>query len=527
MKKAFLLASAFVLLLVVILTLKQERSPEWGQYQTEYYNEQLLRLEVELGTLQGVNEKRQKLEEIENYRNQKPEIVNLVLPNGQVERCKTCHIGIEEISDSHPSDTLGCAVCHGGNPLSLDKTIAHAQMVGGGHPGSLDVASLSCGGTGPNGVTCHSGNHDQTKNQVDTVKTSIMSTKAGELSVVRRIFGIDKTTEVPGLNKGEGAFHYPNPLQGRLKESVFLQDCLSQCHQSEGDLLLHLNNPQLASAKTPSTSTTELASSPGIMDKAITEEVTSPSHSKNVLDTRVQANGCESCHSLTNPTHTYVGNDTTIKENQSGRGMVHRLTTQIPYTQCNQCHNQGTHDPIQMKFTVRSDMDQVTRDWQAGDLTWTDRVRDYYLPGELFARCEVSLDCIDCHTRLDTKGDGEFYTSQQEAVHIQCLDCHGTKEKIPLTKKVEDPNDLVVQMQKQITNPNFPTLKIGDEILISAQGEELPYLRHKGDDWIQSSRVTGKTFKVPLVIESQCEQSPEEQGADFCHKCHDRTAESP
>jgi hypothetical protein len=323
-----------------------------------------------------------------------------------------------------------------------------------------------------------------------------MSTKAGELSIVRRIFGIDKTTEVPGLSKGEGAFHYPNPLLGRSNEGVFQQDCLSQCHQSGGDLLLHVNNPQLATAK-------------------------------NFSNPKVQGNGCEACHVLTNPTHTYLGNDTTIKENMSGRGMVHRLTTQIPYTQCNQCHNQGTHDPIQMKFTVRTDIENVTRDWQAGDLTWADRVRDYYIPGELFARCEVSLDCIDCHTRLDTMGDGELYTSQHEAVHIQCLDCHGTKDKLPLTKKVENPNDLAIRMPKQITNPNFPMLKIGDEILISAQGEELPFLRHSGDDWIQSSRVTGKTFKIPLVIGSECEQNSEEQGADSCHKCHDRTAENP
>ncbi|KJR46765.1 Cytochrome c family protein [Desulfosporosinus sp. I2] len=498
MKKVVLLVSTLILVLIIILTLKQEGTPEWGRYQTEYFKEQLANLQIELGSVRDDNEKQKLLAEIESYRQRKPEIVNLTLPNGETERCKTCHIGIEEISNSHPSDTMGCAVCHGGNPLSLDKTTAHAQMNGGGHPGSLDVASLSCGGTGPSGVACHSGNQDLAKNQVDTVKTSIMSTKAGELSVVRRMFGIDKTTEVPGLDKVVGAYHYPNPLQGRPNEEVFQQDCLSQCHQSTGDLHLNLKNPQSATAQ-PATASNE----------------------------KVQANGCEACHVLTNPTHTYIGNDPTIQENQSGRGMVHRLTTQIPYTQCNQCHNQGTHDPIKMKLSARSDIDKVTRDWQAGDLTWTDRVRDYYLPGEVFARCEVSLDCIDCHTKLDTMGDGEFYTSQHEAVHIQCLYCHGTKEKLPQTKKIESPNELAVQMQRQITNPNFPTLKIGDEILVSAKGEELAFLRHSGEDWIQSSRVTGKPFKIPLVIGSACEQNPEEQGADSCHKCHDRTAENP
>jgi len=509
MKKAFLLASLF-LILMVILTLKQSSAPEWGSYQMEYFTEHTSKLRLELGTISDADEQKRVQAEIVSYQNRKPEIINLVLPNGKVERCQTCHLGIEEISDSHPSDTLGCAVCHGGNPLSLDKTTAHAQMYGGGHPGSLDVASLSCGGIGPNGVACHSGNHDLANNQVDTVKTSIMSTKAGELSIVRRIFGLDKTNEIPGLRKGEGAFAYPNPLQGRPNEEMFQQNCLSQCHQSGGDLRLSKNNPLLAT------------------DEQEISKVTSfQSSEKHLSNGKVQGNGCEACHVLTNPTHTYIGNDPTIKENQSGRGMVHRLTTQIPYTQCNQCHNRGTHDPIQMKFTVRPDSEKVTRDWQAGDLTWTDRVTDYYLPGELFALCEVSLDCIDCHTRLDTMGDGELYTSQHEAVHIQCRDCHGTKDQLPQTKKLENPEDLALQMQKQVTNSKFPTLKMGDEILVTSLGEDLPFLRHVGDAWIQSSRVTGKTFKIPLVLGSKCEQNPKEQGADSCHKCHDRTAQNP
>ena len=225
---------------------------------------------------------------------------------------------------------------------------------------------------------------------------------------------------------------------------------------------------------------------------------------------------------MTNPTHTYIGDDTTIQANNLNHGMVHRLTTQIPYTQCNQCHNQGNHDALKMGFTVRPDLAKVVRDWLAGDTTWTDRLSDYYLPSEIFARCEVSLDCIDCHTRQDVMGDDQLHTSEYDAVHLQCLDCHGTKERPPLTKKIENLQDLA--FEEQITNPQFPVLQIGDEILLTAKDEELPFIRHKGDNWIQSSRVTGKTFNVPLVFGSQCQQVPDEQGADSCHKCHDRSA---
>jgi len=505
MKKTFLLAS-LLLILIVILVLKQGTTPSWAHYQTEYFTAQIAKLQVELGTVQDETKIKQVQQDIAGYQNRKPEIVNLVLPNGKVERCKTCHIGIEEISNSHPSNTFGCAVCHGGNPLSLDETTAHAQMLGGGHPGSLTVSSLSCGGTGANGVSCHSGNHEPAQNLVDLVKTSIMSTKAGELSVVRMTFGLDKTKEVPGLTKGQAAYLYPSPLQGQANEGQFQQNCLSQCHQSGGELSIPLAQGTTLPSNTP-------------------HEGVAQSKTMSQANGQIQANGCEACHVLTNPTHTYIGEDTTIKANKSGHGMVHSLTTQIPYTQCNQCHNQGNHDPIKMEFSARSDMTKVIRDWTAGYTTWTDRLSDYYLPGELFARCEVSLDCIDCHTRQDVMGDGEFYTSQYDAVHIQCLDCHGTKEKLPLTKKVENPNDL--KFKESITNPVFPALKTGDEILITTKGEELPFLRHNGDNWIQTSRVTEKAFKIPLVLGSSCEQIADEQGADSCHKCHARSAQHP
>ena len=496
MKKTFFLASLF-LILTVLLVIKRGSTPDWTRYQEEYFAEQIAQLKQQLGLVQDKAKKSQIQQEIESYQQRKPEVVDLILPNGKVERCKTCHMGIEEISSSHPSNTLGCTVCHGGNPLSLDQATAHAQMYGNGHPGALNVSALSCGGTGANGEACHSGNQEQAKNEVDLVKSSIMSTKAGELSVVRQMFGFDKTKSVPGLSKDQPASQYPHPLQGRSNESAFQQNCLSQCHQNGGKLPL---------------------------DTMLTQTGSDESKGTGQENKVVLGNGCEACHVLVDPSHTYTGSDVTMK-NAIGYGMVHSITTQIPYTQCNQCHNQGNHDPIKMTFTYRSDLTKVVRDWLTGDSTWADRVSDYYLPGEIFAKCEVSLDCIDCHTRQDVMGDNKMHTSQYDAVHLQCLDCHGTKEKLPQTKKIENPNDLA--FEEQITNPQFPALQIGDEILMTAKGEELPFIRHKGENWIQSSRVTGKTFNVPLVFGSQCKQVSNEQGADSCHKCHDRSALHP
>lgn len=499
-KKNILPLLGLLFVLTAIYALKENQTPAWMNYQKKYFAEQIQQVETEISVTTDPKQKQALQVELQGWEKRQPQIVNLVLPNGKVERCQTCHLGTEEISPSHPVNTFGCVVCHGGNPLSLDENTAHAGWYGQGHPGSLTTVTLSCGGPGPNGESCHAGNPNQADNQVDLVKSSIMSTKAGELSFVRRMFGLDPGKTVPGLKQGQTAETYPSPLGGMPQQQQFIAGCLTQCHQDNGQLPLFAlpkNHPiQLPQGQFP-----------------------------NGAKAEATANGCEACHVLTNPTHTYVGQDVTIPRNQIGFGMVHKLTTQIPYTQCNQCHNQGQHDPIHMKFTPRVDLQKVINDWQSPNLTWKDRVKDYYVPGEVFAKCEVSLDCIDCHTRQDVMGDGHFYQSEYDAVHIQCMDCHGTLNSLPLTKTITSNKDLA--FEEQTTNPVFPALKTGDKIVVTHKGEEMPFIRYSDGSWKLWSRVTGKEFNIPLVEGSQCLQDPNDQSADSCHKCHQSTANSP
>ena len=107
--------------------------------------------------------------------------------SGKPEYCLTCHLGIEEISPSHPVEAFGCVVCHGGEPLALDKDMAHAGMRGGRNPARLDVASQSCGQT-----NCHGGYPDTgpgSQNAVDKVTRSLQATYAGGIALVRYTFG--------------------------------------------------------------------------------------------------------------------------------------------------------------------------------------------------------------------------------------------------------------------------------------------------------------------------------------------------
>ena len=94
---------------------------------------------------------------------------------GRREGCLVCHRGVSGLSASHRADAVGCASCHGGNPFSLEKTMAHRGLVR--IPGNLADAARSCGT-----AACH-------PSQVDRVPRSLMTTMAGVIAVDRSVFG--------------------------------------------------------------------------------------------------------------------------------------------------------------------------------------------------------------------------------------------------------------------------------------------------------------------------------------------------
>src|SRR5512143_590247 len=103
---------------------------------------------------------------------------------GKPELCLTCHAGIEEISKSHPVEAFGCVTCHGGDPLALDKNVAHIGLRGGKNPSDFSVVRISCGGS-----QCHSGSTADHNDHIQRSISSIQGTYAGAIAQVRRSFG--------------------------------------------------------------------------------------------------------------------------------------------------------------------------------------------------------------------------------------------------------------------------------------------------------------------------------------------------
>lgn len=364
---------------------------------------------------------------------------------GQVEYCLTCHADLPEISQSHPVQTFGCVLCHGGEPLALDADLAHSTLRGGSNPSDLSVVEASCGGE-----KCHSGTPQVFRDHIQRVTTSVQATYAGAIAQVRYAFGAqpDLTARM-GIYAIDGLTAFDPVQEISPAIQAFGLNCLF-CHLSAQPM---------------------------------------PSQEYD------RWGGCAACHSPA-PSR----DDTT----------VHKLTTALPYTQCNKCHNRGNYSLADVQFHPRPDAP-------------VDRLHDYYQPIAEFTRCEWTLDCADCHTRQEAMGDGHIYNNKKEIQYIRCRTCHGTLNSLPLTTTVSDPNDLALRMA--FLDPVID-LKVGDTILVTDKGEPLwnirvmPGIGNATPTYELFSKAAGQRFTFRPVMGSACQQDPGQQEARYCHECH-------
>ncbi|MEN8140753.1 MAG: hypothetical protein ABFR97_05950 [Thermodesulfobacteriota bacterium] len=136
---------------------------------------------------------------------------------GKVEMCLGCHTS-EKLDAAHDAKVLGCAVCHLGDALAIDKEEAHKGMVK--NPGDLRVVEKTCGIEG-----CHAPD-------VKKVKNSLMATNRGILATLLYYWG-----EAPDQN---GVFSVEQLLEsGENSLAIdYYRKLCGTCHlwKQRGDL---------------------------------------------------------------------------------------------------------------------------------------------------------------------------------------------------------------------------------------------------------------------------------------------------
>ncbi len=416
---------------------------------------------------------------------------------GRTELCTTCHLGIEEISSSHPLDAFGCVICHGGDGLALDADRAHATLRGGRNPSDLSVVAESCGQ-----ANCHSG-HDAAhadQNQVERVLRSLQATYAGGIALVRFTFGAQPDRRARYAVR---AVADPNPPPDQPAALATLPFSAAE------DIPPALVGQSFDVSQHP----IDTRFRQGCLDGGchLWEPATPAPY-------RMRSTGCAACHYLYADDGLYAGGDLTIARDEPGHGREHRLTTAIPFSQCNHCHNRGVYSLRAMEFHDRPDLPPAGPPLSEFLSRQGRRLAEYYQPVGPFTLCEWELDCIDCHTSDEAMGNGHIAGKIEDSRVIECRTCHGTVWELPQTAPIVEEDERAL---RQARLNGRGALAVGDRVVVTARGEKLWAVREvEPGRFVQTLKVSGETLEVPLAYGTACPQKPDEQESRYCHACH-------
>ena len=131
--------------------------------------------------------------------------------SGRIEMCLACHE--EKPERVHAREVVGCSPCHLGDPLRIDKALAHQGLLK--NPADLRVAEKTCGQPG-----CHPGLPER-------VKKSLMATNRGIIETLRRYWG--EAEGFSRLRRGESVPELMASAENSLALDYFRKLCGS-CH---------------------------------------------------------------------------------------------------------------------------------------------------------------------------------------------------------------------------------------------------------------------------------------------------------
>lgn len=475
----FLLSIALIVA-GLTLALKREAEPEWMKWRRKGKALAVSLLEERITQAKDGSLRADLLKEMDDLKREPLDIIEIRPFGGklQTERCLTCHLGIEDISKSHPNDVFGCVVCHGGVGAELTVEGAHRGLRGGGNPATLDLAQISCAAGNDIIGSCHGNKENALLNRAKNAPTSLMATNAGIIGILRFQWGIEDdsdssfatraiTAKNKTLERIPEEFGHKGELH--LANSHFRKFCAS-CHLWTGEY--REMNGRLA--------------------------------------------GCPACHAPYEKGGKYRGGDPTIDRNETGHPATHTLTNAIPDERCRACHNRSAR--IGLNYHGQMESAQYGTPLERGRLKDPD-LSDHRYALDLIPdiHFEKGMGCIDCHTGQDTMGDGILHSHMEDQIEIRCEDCHGTHKNRPRTMKVKGNNELVNTL---VRSSRFLDVKEGDEILLTSKNRPMPHVKVKGAKIELTSKVTGKKHPVTVITGKKNAHLIKGHERLECDSCH-------
>ncbi len=211
--------------------------------------------------------------------------------------------------------------------------------------------------------------------------------------------------------------------------------------------------------------------------------------------------GCVDCHRVEDVEKIHIKNDKLKLKHP-------KLSTKIPSSNCLKCHNRSNR--IGLSYFGQFESEGYGTPYKDGKLTnKIDRGRYYYeLPADIH-HTSAKLDCIDCHTEAGVMGDGKHHAHMEDAVDINCKDCHSPEFK--------PTSDFGLASMLIALNGQMPYPK---EIAITKKKNSPLFQLQKNDNNITFYRkIDGKAFDISQMSDAPYHSSKNHERLD-CTACH-------
>ena len=132
--------------------------------------------------------------------------------------------------------------------------------------------------------------------------------------------------------------------------------------------------------------------------------------------------GCSACHLFYNP--AAISSLKQLKSgNQNPLAEIHpSIDLQISNDRCKSCHSRSGRISLGYEGCNETNLKPVeVKDSTKFKILSDDRVIEWIQDD---VHHQKGLSCIDCHGSYELMGDGKHHSHQEEAVDVQCIDCH-------------------------------------------------------------------------------------------------------
>lgn len=421
--------------------------------------------------------------------------------------CTGCHAGIEHIRQENTgmmqailqvADNAGhpgndCIICHGGNPNTKNKELAHSGTIDYfknqmgpkeyyPDPGSPWINEHTCG-------MCH-------QEQVSTQFTSLMFTEAGKIQGTLWGFG--------GMNRYQhdiGNYETKEREVHEILGTETYRKYIAQLKNAEPQVF-----PQEMTPLPPAPTAEEVQENPQLSVYTYLRQECLRCHTGNQGRNKrgdYRGMGCSACHMPYSNEGFYEGQDSIINKEKAGKVLVHSMQgsrktkvnvhgqhySGIPVETCTSCHDRGKR----IGTSYQGLMETAYSSPFMGDGEEQPKLHTkHYLHLHADVHLDKGMLCQDCHTSGDVHSDGTLSGTTLAPVEIECQDCHGTVEKYPWELPIGFSDevlgfDKVGDSARGTTTQLLDHMKQGtvyepeDGYLISARGNPIPNLVKHGN----------------------------------------------